>query len=368
MTLSTEQLKRYARHLSLAEVGVNGQTALSQARVLCVGAGGLGSAVLPYLAASGIGYIGIVDGDKVELSNLQRQILFTETDIGQPKAQVAAKRLIAMNADLNVQVHDEFLTEDNAFDILADYDIVVDGSDNFFTRYLINDVCWFLKKPNIAASILQFEGQCSIYTAPNGPCFRCLYPEPPSADAAPNCAEAGVLGVLPGWFGIVQATEVVKIILGLGESLVGRLLIYDALQMRTRELSIAVDPECPLCGKQQAFETLPRTLRSCDMSVETISANELNDVLADVTLVDVREPHEYEICHLLNATLIPLGEIAERYAEIDSSKPIVVYCKSGFRSEQAAVILQQVGVTNVRNLTGGIFSWIDSVDSSLEKY
>jgi molybdopterin/thiamine biosynthesis adenylyltransferase/rhodanese-related sulfurtransferase len=374
-TFSPTELTRYARHFSLPQISTEGQHQLKQARVLCVGAGGLGSPTLMYLAAAGVGTLGIIDGDTVELSNLQRQILFDTQDISKEKALAAQCRLQALNPEIIINAYPVSLTENNAFDIIKDYDIVVDGTDNYPTRYLINDVCFYLKKPNVFASIFQFEGQCSIFTAENGPCYRCLYDAPPPPGLIPDCAEGGVLGVLPGLMGTIQATEVVKLILDIGKPLIGRLLLYDALSMQFRELPITTNPQCRLCGQQQPFSTLPRYRETtCAMNNQdnttNITPQELATLLKqklDVFLLDVREPHEYDICHL-DAQLIPLKELVERYRELDPQRPIIVYCKMGGRGQRALEFLQQQGFTNIKNLEGGILRWIKEIDNSMTAY
>ena len=380
--LTKDDYRRYSRHLILPEVGVEGQQKLKAAKVLCIGAGGLGSPVAMYLAAAGVGTIGIVDFDVVDFSNLQRQILHSTNDVGKPKLQSAKEKLLAMNPHMTVVTHDAALSSENALEIFAPYDIVVDGTDNFPTRYLVNDACVLLGKPNAYGSIFRFEGQASVFATKDGPCYRCLYPEPPPPGLVPSCAEGGVLGVLPGVVGCIQATETIKLIIGAGEPLIGRFLIFDALRMKFRELKLRKDPDCPVCGTHPTVTTLIDYEQFCGVQSSTeeapmsgstteISAVELKKRLdrGDVLkIVDVREPHEYEINRLKGSTLIPLGDIPKRYVEIDPSDEIVVHCKMGGRSAKAADFLRSKGYTRVLNLTGGILDWIDKVDPSQPKY
>lgn len=375
-SLAADGLTRYDRQIALPGVGVQGQKKLKAARVLCVGAGGLGSPVLTYLAAAGIGTLGIVDGDKVAISNLPRQILFATTDVAIAKVSATRNRLQALNPEINVKTYAEFLSTENAFDIIQDYDIVVDATDNYAARYLINDVCFYLHKPNVAASVAQFNGQCTVFTAENGPCYRCLYEEPPPLGLTPDCAEGGVFGVLPGVIGAIQATEVIKLILGIGRPLIGRLLLYDALELRFEEIALAVNSACRLCGQQQTFANLPRyTPAACAMKNEIpiatssgiaiITALQLTEILAhreDVVLLDVREPYEYANFHLEKAQLIPLHELAHRYHELDSTCLVIAYCKVGARSYYAAEFLQSKGF-RVANLEGGILAWLAQAHS-----
>ncbi len=385
--LSPEEVKRYSRHLILSEIGMDGQRALKAARVLCIGAGGLGSPAAMYLAAAGVGTIGIVDFDVVDLSNLQRQLLHTTPDIGKPKLVSARDTISALNPNVHVETYETALTSANALEIFRDYDIILDGTDNFPTRYLVNDACVLLGKPNAYGSIFRFEGQASVFATKGGPCYRCLYPEPPPPGLVPSCAEAGVLGVLPGIIGTIQATEAIKLIVGEGEPLIGRFLIYDALRMRFRELTLRRDPECPVCGDHPTVRELIDYDQFCGVpgagpqtpETDTVSAmsNDLSplelkaalDRGDKLVLVDVREPQEYQINRIPGSVLIPLGEVPRRYAELgDQNGLVVTQCKSGVRSAKAAAFLRQAGFTNVKNLTGGILGWIDQVDPSQPKY
>ena len=382
--LTTDDLSRYSRHLILPEVGMEGQQKLKAAKVLCVGTGGLGSPLAFYLAAAGIGTLGLVDFDVVDASNLQRQIIHSTNDIGRKKLDSAAEKLTALNPFLNVVKHETMLTSANALEILKDYDIVADGTDNFPTRYLVNDACVLLGKPNAYGSIFRFEGQASVFSTKEGPCYRCLYPEPPPPGLVPSCAEGGVLGILPGVIGLIQATETVKLILGIGEPLVGRLLLYDALGMRFRELKLRRNPECPVCGAHPTVTRLIDYHQFCGVPrQEAAPAQEakLNDGEIDVTelkekldrgdqfvLIDVREPHEYKIASIPGAKLIPLGEFAKHVDEFDKNADIVIHCKSGMRSAKACGILRQAGFAHVRNVVGGILAWSDKVDPSVPKY
>ena len=376
-----DDLRRYSRHLLLPEVGVAGQKRLRHAKVLLVGAGGLGAPTALYLAAAGVGEIGVVDFDEIDLSNLQRQVLYTTADLGRPKLDAARDRLQALNPGVRVVPVPGRLTSENALDVLRPYDVVVDGTDNFPTRYLVNDACVLLGKPNVYGSIYRFEGQASVFDASRGPCYRCLYPEPPPPDLVPSCAEAGVLGVLPGLIGMIQATETVKILLGTGEPLVGRLLLYDALAMRFRELKIRKNPTCVLCSPTATQKTLIDYPAFCGIpaatpvtdgaGLPTVSPEELKDELAAADppmLVDVREPNEWDIVHLPNAHLIPRGELPDRLNELTGARRLVVYCRTGGRSAQATRLLLDLGFANVRNLTGGITAWAQRVDPSLPTY
>jgi sulfur-carrier protein adenylyltransferase/sulfurtransferase len=376
--LSKEEVARYSRHLIMPEVTIEGQRRLKQASVLLIGAGGLGSPAALYLAAAGVGRIGIVDFDVVDESNLQRQILHDTTWVGKSKLASARARLEALNPHVRVETHAVAFTRDNAMDLVSAYDVVVDGTDNFETRYLTNDACYFLKKPNVYGSIFRFEGQASVFWADRGPCYRCLYPEPPPPGLVPSCAEGGVLGILPGVVGGLQATEAIKILLGIGEPLVGRLLLYDALAMRFDELKLRRDPTCPLCGNAptihelQDYEAFCGTGRGeAEASVEEITARELKQKLdagEDLTLIDVREPHEWAICRIEGARLVPLGALAERLHEFDSSRSYVVHCRSGVRSAKAIAQLRQAGFRRLLNLRGGVLAWAREVDPSLPTY
>ncbi|MGB6264867.1 MAG: molybdopterin-synthase adenylyltransferase MoeB [Candidatus Acidiferrales bacterium] len=378
--LSKEEVLRYSRHLIMPEVGMEGQLNLKQARVLCVGTGGLGAPLGLYLAAAGVGHLGLIDFDVVDTTNLQRQVLFGNGDVGRPKIEVAASRLRDLNPDIQIDTFETHLTSENALDILKDYDIIVDGTDNFPTRYLVNDACVLLGKPNVYGSIFRFEGQITIFGYPDGPCYRCLYPEPPPPGLVPSCAEGGVLGVLPGIVGTIQAAETLKLIIGKGEPLVGRLLLFDALAMRFRELKIRRNPECPVCGNHRTITKLIDYAEFCGIrgeeapapvtSVPDITPRELKARLDrgdDLFILDVREPHEYQICNI-GGRLIPLGELSRRAAELDSSREIVAHCRSGKRSAEAVEFLRKAGFRKLWNLKGGILAWSDEVDSAMPKY
>jgi molybdopterin/thiamine biosynthesis adenylyltransferase/rhodanese-related sulfurtransferase len=376
MRLSVEELQRYSRHLIMPEVTSEGQNRLKAARVLCIGAGGLGSPAALYLAAAGVGTIGIVDFDEVDLSNLQRQILHGTKDIGRDKLKSARDRLHDINPQIEIELHKCRFSSENAAQLVARYDVVVDGSDNFPTRYLSNDVCVFARKPNVYGSVFRFEGQTTVF-APHlgGPCYRCLFPEPPPPESVPNCAQAGVLGVLPGIIGMLQAIETLKMILGIGEALVGRLLHFDALKVKFRELNLRRDPQCPVCGENPTIFSPIDYEQFCGVrdkgEIAEMSPHELKrriDAGEPFELIDVREPFEYEIARIAGAKLIPLGEITERLDELSGKQPIVVHCHSGKRSEQAARLLQQRGFANVYNLEGGIDAWSDQVDPGVPKY
>ena len=379
--LTREEVQRYSRHLIMPEVGVDGQLKLKAARVLCVGAGGLGAPAAMYLAAAGVGTLGIVDFDVVDASNLHRQIIYGTPDVGKPKLEAARARIAAMNAGVKVVLHELALTSKNALDVLKDYDVILDGTDNFQTRYLVNDACVLLGKPNAYGSIFRFDGQASVFAVKGGPCYRCLYPEPPPPGLVPSCAEGGVLGVLPGVIGIIQATEAIKLILGAGQPLVGRLLLYDALQMRFRELKLRRDPECPICGDHPTIHALidydqfcgvvPAQAQPTAAAIPAVTVEELKAKLDrgdGVVVLDVREPNEYQICRIAGSTLIPLGELPSRTAELDRDRELIVHCKVGGRSAKAVALLQERGFTRVRNLTGGILAWIDRIDPSQSKY
>lgn len=374
--LSTEELQRYSRHLIMPEVTADGQRRLKAARVLCIGAGGLGSPAALYLAAAGVGTIGIVDFDAVDLSNLQRQILHGTKDVGRDKLESARDRLRDINPEIDIELHQCRFSSENASEIVSKYDVVVDGSDNFATRYLSNDVCVFAKKPNVYGSVFRFEGQTTVF-APHlgGPCYRCLFPEPPPADSVPNCAQAGVLGVLPGIIGTLQAIETIKLLIGIGEPLIGRLLHFDALKVKFRELNLRRDPQCPVCGENPTIFAPIDYEQFCgarpDGTVPAISVSELKrkmDAGEAFELIDVREPFEYEIARIDGARLIPLGEIPDRASGLPREQAIVVHCHSGQRSAQAVRLLQQRGFTSVYNLDGGIDAWSDEIDSTVPKY
>ena len=373
---STEELQRYSRHLIMSEVKAEGQRRLKAARVLCIGAGGLGSPAALYLAAAGVGTIGIVDFDEVDLSNLQRQILHGTKDIGRRKLESARERLRDINPEIEIELHQCRFSSENASQIVSEYDIVVDGSDNFATRYLSNDVCVFERKPNVYGSVFRFEGQTTVF-APHlgGPCYRCLFPEPPPPESVPNCAQAGVLGVLPGIIGMLQAIETIKLIVGIGDPLVGRLLHFDALKVKFRELNLRRDAQCPVCGENPTIFSPIDYDQFCRVpegeTIPAMSAHELKrkmDARDVFELIDVREPFEYEIARIDGSKLMPLGEIAERTDELQREQTIVVHCHSGARSAEAVRLLQQRGFTHVYNLEGGIDAWSDEIDPSVPKY
>src|SRR5246127_886106 len=394
--LSNEEIARYSRHLILPEVVLEGQQKLKAAKVLCVGTGGLGAPLTYYLAAAGIGTLGLVDFDVVDESNLQRQIIHTTKDVGRPKIDSASEKLKALNPYMNVVKHETMLTSANALEIIKDYDVVADGTDNFPTRYLVNDACVLTGKPNAYGSIFRFEGQASVFGTKEGPCYRCLYPEPPPPGLVPSCAEGGVLGILPGLVGVIQATEVIKLILGQGEPLVGRLLLVDALGMSFRTLKLRKTPECPVCGPNPTVTELIDYDEFCGIAppseigplevardkavgdhpvvdgIPQITVEELKrklDAKEDVFVLDVREPHEYLIANL-GVPQIPVGEVERRVGELAAQKnrEIVVHCRSGARSQKAALVLKQAGFTNVSNLAGGILAWADKIDPSMPKY
>jgi adenylyltransferase/sulfurtransferase len=380
--LTTEDLARYSRHLILPEVGMEGQQRLKAAKVLCVGTGGLGSPLVLYLAAAGIGTLGLVDFDVVDASNLQRQIIHSTKDIGRKKIDSAAEKLSALNPALRIVKHETMLTSANALEILKDYDVVADGTDNFPTRYLVNDACVLLGKPNVYGSIFRFEGQASVFATKEGPCYRCLYPEPPPPGLVPSCAEGGVLGILPGLVGVIQATEVIKLILGNGSPLIGRLLLVDALNMRFRELKLRKNRECPVCGDSPTVKELIDYQHFCGVVPDTpqeanvkngipqITVKELKrrmDAGEDVQLIDVREPYEYQIAQI-GGKLIPQNDVPQRLAEIDRDREVVVHCKSGGRSQRIAEFLKQSGYPRVVNVAGGILAWSDEIDPKVQKY
>jgi sulfur-carrier protein adenylyltransferase/sulfurtransferase len=380
VTLSNEEILRYSRHLIMPEVGMDGQTKLKAAKVLCIGAGGLGSPLALYLAAAGVGTLGVVDFDVVDFTNLQRQIIHSTADVGRPKLDSAAEKIKAINPYVEVRPFETRLTSANALDLFRQFDIVVDGTDNFPTRYLVNDACVLTGKPNVYGSIFRFEGQVSVFATEQGPCYRCLYPEPPPPGLVPSCAEGGVLGILPGLVGVMQATEAIKLILGAGEPLIGRLLLVDALSMKFRELKLRKNPDCPVCGKNRTITALIDYNQFCGIRGEEkpvgeskmpeISVEELKrrrDANEDIYVLDVREPHEYQICNL-GGHLIPLNDLPKRVSELDSSREIVAHCKMGGRSAKAVDFLRQAGFTKVKNLTGGINAWADRVDPSMPKY
>jgi sulfur-carrier protein adenylyltransferase/sulfurtransferase len=382
--LSGEEIKRYSRHLIMPEVGVEGQRKLKAGKVLCIGAGGLGSPAAMYLAAAGIGTIGIVDFDVVDFSNLQRQIIHGTPDVGRAKLASAKDRLGALNPNVHIETYDTALSSENALRLFEPYDVILDGTDNFPTRYLVNDACVLTGKPNAYGSIFRFEGQASVFATKDGPCYRCLYPEPPPPGLVPSCAEGGVFGVLPGIIGVIQATETIKLLIGAGEPLIGRFLIYDALRMRFRELKLRKDADCPVCGTHPTVTKLIDYEQFCGVAPHQVAAAAKPVTNADaltsrelkaeldrgdhVVIVDVREPQEFQINRLPGSILIPLGDLPKRYVELDPNANIVMQCKSGMRSAKAQDFLRSKGFTKVRNLTGGVLGWIDQVDPSQPKY
>ena len=384
--LSNDEVARYSRHLLLPEVGMEGQQKLKASRVLCVGTGGLGSPLAFYLAAAGIGTLGLVDFDVVDFSNLQRQIIHSTKDVGRPKFESATEKLEALNPFLNVVKHETMLTSANALEIISRYDIVADGTDNFPTRYLVNDACVLTGKPNAYGSIFRFEGQASVFATKEGPCYRCLYPEPPPPGLVPSCAEGGVLGILPGLVGIIQATEVIKFILGKGDPLIGRLLLVNALDMRFRELKLRKNPDCPVCGTHPTVTKLidyeqfcgimpePKTPTAVVNGIPQMTVKELKQRIDrgdDLFILDVREPFEYQIARIegrVGGHLIPLGEVPQRLGELNPAQEIVVQCKSGGRSQKAAEFLAKNGFAKLHNLTGGITAWSNEIDPSVRKY
>jgi adenylyltransferase/sulfurtransferase len=384
-TLSAEEIQRYSRHLIIPEMGMDGQRMLKSKSVLCIGAGGLGSPAAMYLAAAGIGRLGIVDFDVVDYSNLQRQLLHTTLDVGKTKLESAKNKINALNPHVQVETHEVALSSDNALQLFRGYDVILDGTDNFPTRYLVNDACVLSGIPNAYGSIFRFEGQASVFAAKGGPCYRCLYPEPPPPGLVPSCAEGGVLGVLPGIIGVIQATEAIKVMLGIGEPLIGRFLIYDALKMRFRELKLRKDPECPVCGTNPTVTKLIDYEQFCGMRPEPLTSQTSGAAVSDweITpvdlkkkmdagenpfILDVREANEYQINRIPGSVLIPLGELPRRYQELPKDREIVTQCKMGGRSAKAQDFLKSVGFTNVKNLRGGILEWIDKVDPTQPKY
>ncbi|MBI3291985.1 MAG: molybdopterin-synthase adenylyltransferase MoeB [Elusimicrobia bacterium] len=390
MPLTNEQILHYSRHLIMPEVGVEGQEKLLAAKVLLIGGGGLGAPLSLYLAAAGVGTLGLVDFDVVDLTNLQRQVIYTTADVGRPKVEAATERVQALNPDVRFIPFNERLSRQNIQQIIKDFDIVVDGTDNFPTRYLVNDACVFAKKPNVYGSIFRFEGQTTVFYPFQGPCYRCLYPEPPPPGEVPSCAEGGVLGILPGLIGLIQATETIKLILGKGEPLVGRLLLFNALDMKFREVKLQRDTDCPVCGDHPTVKELIDYEQFCGVGrgmgggggqeeaavqpaqgISEILPKELEALRRNgrkVFLLDVREPEEYNICHLEGSHLIPLGTLPQRVNELDSADEIVTYCKMGGRSAKAADFLRKVGFRKVRNLKGGITAWAREVDPSMPTY
>jgi sulfur-carrier protein adenylyltransferase/sulfurtransferase len=382
--LSPNEVARYSRHLIMPEVGMEGQQRLKAASVLLIGAGGLGSPLALYLAAAGVGRIGLVDYDVVDFSNLQRQIIHGTPDVGRPKLQSAKDRIAAINPEVRLDLYETRLTSANALAIFEPYDIIIDGTDNFPTRYLTNDACVLLKKPNVYGSIFRFDGQASVFWPPHGPCYRCLYPEPPPPGEVPSCAEGGVLGILPGLIGCIQATEAVKLILGKGSALVGRLLLYDALEMKFQEFKVRRNPKCPVCGDRPSVTKLIDYEQFCGVrgqeapapaaagaSMAEITAEELKRRLdrgEDLFILDVRNPPEFQICRIPGSTLMPLPDLPQRFGELDRNRELVVHCKSGMRSAKAIAFLRQQGFTKLVNLKGGILAWADTVDTGMAKY
>jgi len=379
--LSKDEILRYSRHLIMPEVGMEGQLKLKQARVLCVGAGGLGSPLALYLATAGVGKLGIVDFDVVDFTNLQRQVIYGTGDVGKSKLASARETLREINPNVKVVGYETRLSSENALDIFKDYDIIADGTDNFPTRYLVNDACVLLGMPNVYGSIFRFEGQASVFYAPEGPCYRCLYPEPPPPGLVPSCAEGGVLGVLPGIIGCIQAMETIKLILGTGEPFIGRLLLFDALALKFRELKLRKNPDCPICGTHPTIHKLMDYEQFCGIrgeehtpvfkGIPQITAKEVKKMLdarRPFILVDVREPHEFQICRIPGSVLMPLRELPTRMHELNPADEIVVNCRSGQRSAKAVELLMKAGFRKIRNLKGGILAWADQVDPTMPKY
>jgi len=384
--LTNDELGRYSRHLILPEVGMEGQQRLKAAKVLCVGTGGLGSPLALYLAAAGIGTLGLIDFDVVDASNLQRQIIHSTRDIGRKKIDSAQEKLNALNPALDVVKHDTMLTSANALEIFAQYDIIADGTDNFQTRYLVNDACVLLNKPNAYGSIFRFEGQASVFATEEGPCYRCLYPEPPPPGLVPSCAEGGVLGILPGLVGVIQATEVIKLILGKGEPLIGRLLLVDALTMRFRELKLRKNPDCPVCGANPTVTELIDYNQFCGIAPEPAQAAQVKNGIPQISvrelktrldkkeinndnflLLDVREPYEFQIAQI-GGKLIPQNDVPNRLSELNPEQEILVHCRSGARSQKIAELLKANGFQKVSNVAGGILAWSDEIDPTVQKY
>ena len=384
LALTHEEVARYSRHLIMPEVGMEGQLKLKAARALCIGVGGLGSPVLLYLAAAGVGTLGLVDFDEVDYSNLHRQIIHGTPDVGRSKLDSAKARINVLNPEVEVVTHEMALSSENALGLFADYDLVVDGTDNFPTRYLVNDACVIGGKPNVYGSIFRFEGQASVFATKDGPCYRCMFPEPPPPGLVPSCAEGGVLGILPGVVGMLQATEAIKLILGVGESLVGRFLLFDALKMRFRELKVRKDPDCPVCGEHPTVTQLIDYEQFCGIAqTATTAATSSTEDADEATveelktrldrhesflLLDVREPQEFEICRIPGSVLIPLGDLPSRLFELEGRDDMIVHCKSGVRSGKAVKLLREAGYSKARNLKGGILAWINRIDPTLPKY
>src|SRR4026209_2911014 len=382
MVLSNDEIRRYSRHLILPEVGLAGQKKICSSSVLCIGAGGLGSPITMYLAAAGIGKIGLVDFDAVDFSNLQRQILHGTEDVGRPKTQSAKETINGINPNVEVVIHNARISSENAFDLIKPYDIVVDGTDNFPTRYLTNDACVLFKKPNVYGSIFRFEGQASVF-APHlgGPCYRCLYPEPPPPGMVPSCAEGGVLGVLPGIIGCIQSTEILKLALGKGTSLVGRLVLFNALDMKFKELKLRRDPQCPLCGDQPTIKELIDYEQFCGIPDEPVNpavnpdevtVQEMKKALDDpklgIKVIDVREPDEYQIAHVDDVPLVPLSTLPQRFTDLDPNQQYYIHCKVGVRSMKALNFLREQGFKYLKSVKGGISAWSDEIDHNVPKY
>jgi adenylyltransferase/sulfurtransferase len=382
ISFTNEEIRRYGRHLIMPEVTLEGQQKLKAARVIVIGTGGLGAPILAYLAAAGVGRIGIVDFDTVDLSNLHRQIIHKTNNVGQPKTQSALELLREINPTVDYRLHETSLRSDNALDLLADYDIVIDGTDNFPTRYLVNDACALLDKPNVYGSIFRFEGQATVFWASRGPCYRCLYPEPPEPGTVPSCAEGGVLGVLPGVIGTIQATEAVKLIIGQGDPLLGRLLLFDALKMKFRELKLRKDPKCPLCGPNKTITELIDYDHFCGVSpaqqkavfIDEVEVEEVKSALdsgkipAEIDLLDIREPFEAQIAHIPHSRVISLAQFGARMHELDSAREIWLYCKDGARSGKAWKLLHDAGFRKIKNVAGGIDAWSEEIDPQTPRY
>jgi adenylyltransferase/sulfurtransferase len=379
-SLNSDELQRYSRHLILPEVGLEGQKKLKNARVLLIGTGGLGAPLGMYLAAAGVGTLGLVDFDVVDVTNLQRQVIHGTKDVGRPKIQSATDRIYDINPFVKVEPHEFRLSSENALELFKEYDLIIDGTDNFPTRYLVNDACVLLGKPNVYGSIFRFDGQATVFWAERGPCYRCLYPEPPPPGMVPSCAEGGVIGILPGIVGCIQANEAVKLILGVGNPLIGRLLIFQALEMRFREFKLQKDPDCPICGENKTIHELIDYEFFCGLQnpesaeedkIEEVSPKELKariDAGTAPFILDVRNPEEFAICRIPGSTLIPLPELPDRLGELDPARETVVHCKSGMRSARAVELLNSVGFANAKNLAGGILAWADDVDPTVVKY
>jgi adenylyltransferase/sulfurtransferase len=383
VALSPQEIARYSRHLIMPEVALEGQKRLKAGRILLIGAGGLGSPLGLYLAAAGVGRIGLVDFDVVDFSNLQRQVLHGTPDVGRPKLQSAKDRLQAINPEVQIDLYETRLTSANALTLFEPYDIIIDGTDNFPTRYLVNDACVLLKKPNVYGSIFRFDGQASVFYPPHGPCYRCLYPEPPPPGEVPSCAEGGVLGILPGLIGCIQATEGIKLLLGSGSTLIGRLLLYDALRMSFQEFKVRRNPKCPMCGDRPTITQLIDYEQFCGVRGQEAPAQAMQGGASDITveelhrrlqnqekvfILDVRNPEEFQLCRIPGSTLIPLPQLPQRFRELDSDAEIVVHCKSGMRSLKAQQFLRERGFQKIKNLQGGILAWAERIDPTMARY